>query len=649
MKKRIMAVLLCIGMLMTACGAPVTEERTQQESGSVRDESDKQLLMIYMVGSDLESEAGLASRDIREIVESGFDEENLEVLICTGGTGYWWTEGISNEACGIYEVTDGELKPVYTMENKNMAEAGTLTEFIDYAYGNYMADCYSLIMWNHGGGAVLGFGADENYDYDALSLEEMDNAFKETMLAADGKKFEWVGFDACLMSMIEVADMLSEYADYMLASEEVEAGDGWDYTVLKTISNGKYSEGAAVTAEIIRAYSAHYENDYKYTPDYTLASLDLSKTNEVISGLENLVAVAGDELRSGGYSKIAKLRDQAKAFGKVSSAGFYDTVDLYDLAGQMMALYPEQAAALQAAVKDLVMYKETNVHGAYGVAVYFPYENKEYAEEWLTEYEATDFSEDYVVFLRSFTGTLSGEQLAEWDISEVAPVESSEIPGEYFVQLTEEQFANYSHAKYSIWEEDSPGTYICWINSSDVTVSEDGKISSGFQGKRYFLGDTSGNSLSCCAIEIERNEDYVKYAIPILITPAIDENFFSMDAAYIHFRVDAAHPEGEIIGIYKNLNTDSTLFPNRDVVEIVEGDIISPFYFAREIAFREDGSVSSFEDWEEASGIGDSFAVEGEFAVLISDPEEGNEYCCLFDVRDTQGNSYYTNPIYIEY
>ena len=57
-----------------------------QEAPSVQ--NGKQVLMLYMVGSNLESERGLASADIKEIQESGFDEENLQILICTGGAAY---------------------------------------------------------------------------------------------------------------------------------------------------------------------------------------------------------------------------------------------------------------------------------------------------------------------------------------------------------------------------------------------------------------------------------------------------------------------------------------------------------------------------------------------------------------------------------
>ena len=663
MKKHIL-LLLCLVMLLTSCGLSEAEgqgkhsdEETYAGSQPLepiqkKDEaidSQKQVFMIYMVGSDLESEAGMASRDIAEIVASDFNEEHMEVLICTGGTSYWWTEDVSNELCEVHRISGGSMERVYSMKNSNMAEADTLTEFLDYAYTNFQADYYSLVMWNHGGGAVLGFGADENYNYDTLSLEELDKAFQNTALVADGKRLEWIGFDACLMAMIEVADVLSGYADYMIASEETEIGEGWDYSCLKTLSDGEHFHGSQATKEIVEAYHTYYETNYKYTPDYALACLDLSRTKEVVSGWESLIDAAAKELHEGGYSKIAKLRDQTKTFGKVSSSGFYDTVDLYDLAGKMRKLYPQQAAVLQTALEDMVVHIETNVHGAHGVAVYFPYENKEYTQEWMKKYEATGFSEYYVAFLKSFTDTLSGEQLADWNSSEMALVENTEISGEYYVQLTEEQYANYSHAKYSIWEEEKPGEYICWINSYDVSVSEDGKISSGFEGKKFFIEDTSGNSIACCVTEIERNESYVKYAIPVFITPHNTDEEFYMQSAYIHFRVDEEHPEGEIIGIYKNLDTDSTLFPNRDVIKLQEGDVITPFYFAREIIFGEDGSVGPFNEWKQISGLGHGFAVKGDVTIILKDAEAGTEYYCLFGVTDTQGNSYFTNPLLVQY
>lgn len=59
--------------------------------------------------------------------------------------------------------------------------------------------------------------------------------------------------------------------------------------------------------------------------------------------------------------------------------------------------------------------------------------------------------------------------------------------------------------------------------------------------------------------------------------------------------------------------------------------------------------MAPFEEWESTSGTGEGFTLSGELQIVSMEPEETNEYCCLFDVKDTQGNSYYTNPVYIEY
>lgn len=632
-----------------------TGERTGDEGAAQETVSQNAVLMVYMVGSDLESEGGMASLDIMEIASSGFNEENMDVLICTGGASQWWIEGIPSNECTVFEVTDGMINPVYTLNNKNMADASTLREFINYGYMNYDAGYYDLVLWNHGGGAVLGYGADENYDYDTLSVAELNDALKGTKLAAEGEKFEWIGFDACLMGMLEIADMTADYADYLIASEEVESGTGWDYSCLKALSDGVHFEGEEAAEVIIASYSKYYEEQQKYTPDYTLSCLDLSKTDAVVESLEQFVNTAAAELQDGGYSKIARMRDRTKTFGKVSQDSFYDTVDLYDLADEMMHLYPEEAEQVQNAVEEMVVCQKSNVRGAYGVAVYFPYSNKEYADLFMAAYSEIGFSEAYTKFLTSFSDTLSGDQLAQWNIAEEEPIESEENVGEYYVQLSEEQTSNFGHAKYSVWEQNGEDdeTYICWTDSSDVNLSADGILSADFDGKQFFLSDASGELHVCCATELERNEEYAKYSIPIIIERQTEEvdgiPHFDYQNAYIHVKVDEEHPNGVIIGVYESMDTDSSLFPDKQMVELQEGDSIMPFIFARDIVFNADGSVAPFEEWKVSSGTIEYFLLEGELTVTMQDTEPGTEYCFLFEVHDTQGNFYMTNPIYIEY
>ena len=678
--KKWIAVTVCMSMFVSGCGtereitgreasddvqeAPqenvaqqdeMQQEKPQQEPSQqgreTSGEDENAVVMVYMVGSNLESEAGLATKDIREMIDSNFDEENMTVLICAGGAEEWWIEDVDNDACDVYEISDGNLNQVYRLKNANMGDENTLKEFINYTYANYEGEYYDLIMWDHGGGAVLGFGADENYKYDALSMSEISHGLEKTKFIADGNKFEWIGFDACLMGMIEVADVLSEYSNYMIASEEVEAGSGWQYSCLKELSDGEHFDGVSAAQEIIDAFSKSSESSSAYSYDYTLSCLDLGMVDNAVECFEALIMEAEQEVKQGGYSRIARQRDETKTFGKVDSNSFYDTIDMYDLAMNLMKLYPEEAAALQESLDELVVYEKSNVVDAHGVAVYFPYENKEYTKEWMEEYETIGFSEEYVSFLETFTATLSGEQIAEWDMTEVEPEESEEEVGEYYVQLTEEQAENYSRAKFSLWEKYEEDTYVCWLLSSDVTLSEDGKLSSPIQEKRFFLTDDSGELVPCIAMEIERNDEYSMYSISVIASREASDNandvmFESFD---IRVRVDAEHPDGQIAGIYSEVDEDESLFPEKPFYTLEEGDTIYQFLYEREITYNEDGSVAPFEEWIPYGDTGYGFELSGDLQVVLMEPEEVSEYCCLFNVTDTQGNTYYTNPIYLEY
>lgn len=59
-------------------------------------------------------------------------------------------------------------------------------------------------------------------------------------------KLDIIGFDACLMAMYEVGSVMAPYAHYLLASELLEPGQGWDYSSLGNLVEGTRWSGAAV-------------------------------------------------------------------------------------------------------------------------------------------------------------------------------------------------------------------------------------------------------------------------------------------------------------------------------------------------------------------------------------------------------------------
>jgi Clostripain family. len=69
------------------------------------------------------------------------------------------------------------------------------------------------------------------YDNDSIDLLELDNAL-DNCVASSKRKFDFIGFDACMMGNVEVANVLAPYSYYMYGSEEMEPGSGWDYKAI---------------------------------------------------------------------------------------------------------------------------------------------------------------------------------------------------------------------------------------------------------------------------------------------------------------------------------------------------------------------------------------------------------------------------------
>ena len=187
---------------------------------------DKVTIMVYMCGTDLESKHSMASNDLAEMASADLGS-NINIIVYTGGCTNWKTSGISSQVNQIYQVQKGGLQQLVADDgNKSMVEPSTLSGFIKYCKDNFPADRNELILWDHGGGSVTGYGYDEkNKRSGSMSLSGISKALKD-----GGVTFDFVGFDACLMATAETALMLDSYADYMIASEETEPGIGWYYT-----------------------------------------------------------------------------------------------------------------------------------------------------------------------------------------------------------------------------------------------------------------------------------------------------------------------------------------------------------------------------------------------------------------------------------
>ncbi|MGN0696485.1 MAG: clostripain-related cysteine peptidase [Oscillospiraceae bacterium] len=388
----------------------VTEEYSAQAEAGLGDmyaSSTKAgfTLMIYMIGSDLESENGLAADDINEICK-GFGGKDVNVIIQTGGAKKWHYSGISAKKCQRFKVTSKGLTLVDdSLGQQNMSSKNTLCNFIKYCKKNYAASRYGLVLWDHGGGTVNGFGMDENYRYDSMSLEDYNAALKKS-----GVHFDFVGFDACLMASLETALMTADYADYLIASEDATNALGWYYTswIKSLCGNAKLSTaslGKKIADGSVNAVNA--DSSYAGT-DISVINLQRIK-KYVMPALNSFSNKSISLLKAKKYHIVAKNRS-----GLSISDDYSELVDIVDYASCFSdnPTVSKSAASLTAAVKKSVVYRKTSGSSfcSGGLSIAFPFDDPENLDLIIDIYDEAGIKTTYTDFLKYFANIMAGGQ-----------------------------------------------------------------------------------------------------------------------------------------------------------------------------------------------------------------------------------------------
>ena len=208
----------------------VKGQRTRDYFFPDHSKDSKVVVMEYIIGSNLEDDRGSASINIAQMKDATSRGKGVDFVLQAGGSGRWFTEGISDSTVGRYLISDGRLTEEEDLDDYIcMSEPENLTDFIKWAKEKHPADRYMLVLWDHGGGFAAGYGQDDlNERYEGsgtMTASEIIGAVRDA-----GVRFDLIGFDACLMQNIEYANAFEPYADYYLASEETEPSYGWFYT-----------------------------------------------------------------------------------------------------------------------------------------------------------------------------------------------------------------------------------------------------------------------------------------------------------------------------------------------------------------------------------------------------------------------------------
>lgn len=274
----------------------------------------------------------------------------------------------------LLRIRDGKVKLLDSPGELNMGDPTTLADFVETGLDDHRRDHNALVVWNHGG-SWRGAAWDDSHDGDNLTPAEMAAGIKAGLSHTRVDRFDLLGFDACLMADVSVASDLAPVADYLVASEELEPGQGWNWA-------GVTDDGSSTATEFAqRIVDAYTEAaDAAGIQDTTLSVVDLVRVEavaEALDGPDGVAAVLDSPEAVEVVGRVAAARSDSLGFGRSAVPELdYWLVDLGNLAAGLAEVdgAEEAAAALAAAVDDAVV---TGRYGplaaeATGLAVYFP-------------------------------------------------------------------------------------------------------------------------------------------------------------------------------------------------------------------------------------------------------------------------------------
>ena len=381
----LLALLLALGAFCLSAAS------AEQTSGIPADTGDagkaEWTVMIYMCGSDLESKYCYATGNLEEILNCqrpysmtiqlasyyGYevtpdmlpDRGKVNVTIETGGCRNWHTDRMGFDVSHkklqrwTFEPLREDGSGGYQLEEElplqSMAEPETLTDFIVWSAEKYPAKKYALVLWDHGGGSKTGIFIDELFNNEMMYLYELGDALKES-----GIQMETVLFDACLMASVETAFVISNYAKYMVASEEVVAGQGtaigdW----LQELYFAPTSDGKRLGRLICDTTQIKFANleDTQAGEMLAWSVIDLSQIQRLGGCIDRLYKIVGMAYKE--YPELMRVYAfqviNNERYGNRSDSMF-DLASLFYSAGLYQMLDPNIRQDVLEAIEDAVVY-----------------------------------------------------------------------------------------------------------------------------------------------------------------------------------------------------------------------------------------------------------------------------------------------------
>ena len=379
-------------------------------------------IMMYMCGTDLQS---ACVQDMYEMASVDVPDE-VTIAVQAGGAYEWDDSDLTGEAINRFTITYDSFNDLETLPWASMADEQTLYDFIDWAVDAHPADRYILVLWNHGGGST-GVCFDETADYDSLTIHEVNDALYAYAERNPDFHLDIIGFDACLMATYEMAAHMASYADYMVASEELEPGLGWNYEGwIADLAADPEMDSEAIAVSIadnfMAACLADNPNDY-----LSQSVINLRAVPELKNQLETFAAYLTDALEHGQLPTISRSRQRMYSFGKFSDASS-DQVDFMAFLDATRQFAPNMASQLEATYRQCIAYSTGTDMFDYltGMSLFVPGDTvSELISNFDEQYDCGEQYPNYSQFVYGYATLLAG---GDYNFTLQKPEQSASAP-----------------------------------------------------------------------------------------------------------------------------------------------------------------------------------------------------------------------------
>ncbi|MCQ2437629.1 MAG: clostripain-related cysteine peptidase [Clostridia bacterium] len=643
MKQKIIALVLALVLVVASCTVASAEGGKK-----------KLTVMMYVCGSNLESVGGQATGDLAQILRSGYNENEVNVIALLGGSEQW-RYGYDPDALTLMNVRGRKPTVEGIFDLESMADWETLSGFINYCHDAYPAEDYALIIWNHGGGPNVGVCKDDvfsgPFDQAIMSTEGIVNALENSYFARE--KLSWIGFATCLQASVEIAAAMAPYADYMFASEETSFG--WDYAFLKDIESRPIAESGAILCDrTVKRNAAIADSSTGVDPSLTMSVIDLNRIPQLVEATEvffdamrvdletsnarfNDISSALKGTRQFGADDITFENSYAAISADDVDLNTYDLFDLGDLIDHLMPYHTNEAMQVRNCLNDAVIYHKGEDDDNYGLSIYHPLYGKTNALYILDEdYPTLHFSDTYSRYLKQFTSILTGNPMTSW--KELFTILGSAKDNRvlFSLDLNDDQAEVFGGSDLQVWHREADGS-LRRVFHTNRTAVEDNRITAAYDGTTLFAVDVDGNAVSEPLHSGRGGDDgilipavgtaydaygEVAYEAELMLVCSVDENkAVNVDSLRVRFPGDPAFT------IRYNMTLDdfdTIRFDNNTFTEVRD----------------DNGTLTAYECWTRTEG--EPFTVSAEELTLtfLNDWFDTAELYAGFGLTDSQENHY---------